>query len=187
MSSEPFYYLVHADGVDDFDINQNWSRSLVVKYVEYAYFDNQLFELLHKQEFTERLSKLLIDKFIHQNASRNLNTKKMEIPSSKSNIDAFSGYRRYLSTLTSNIGRPYSVSSINVYVTALRSKYMQAKVYKFTHSEEGLEVISDLSIIDKILNEVKYDSEHGIINRTSYLALKMFRDYFINLIKSQST
>lgn len=31
MSSEPFYYLVHADGVDDFDINQNWSRSLVVK------------------------------------------------------------------------------------------------------------------------------------------------------------
>lgn len=176
MSSEPFYSLVYANGIKNFDINQNWSRNLVVKYVEYAYFDNQLFDLFYKQDFTDKLSELLIDKFIHQESPISIVTKN-EALSSTSNTDAFACYKKYLSQLTSNIGRPYSTSFINVYATALRSKYMQAKVSKFTHTEDNLETISDLSIIDKILNEVKYESEQGVINRTSYLALKMFRDY----------
>lgn len=176
MSSEPFYSLVYAEGVKDFDINQNWNRSLVIKYVEYAYFDDHLFELFHKQEFTDRLSKLLIDKFFYQEISNKRFVKK-EFPPESSNTDAFAGYKKYLSTLISNIGRPYSASSINVYATALRSKYMHAKVSKFTHTVENLEAISDLSIIDRILDEVRYEAEHNMVNKTTYLALKMFRDY----------
>ncbi|MCD8290140.1 MAG: hypothetical protein LUC91_01400 [Prevotella sp.] len=71
MSSEPFYSLVYSDGIKDFDVNQNWSRSLVAKYVEYAYFDKQLFDLFHNEKFTNRLSELLIDKFINQQISKN--------------------------------------------------------------------------------------------------------------------
>lgn len=174
MSSEPFYFLVNAEGVNNFDINQNWSRPLVVKYIEYAYLDTQLFELLHKRSFIDRLSKELIDKFIIGQSK--LLAKPKPIIETTTNVNAFAGYKRYLSTLTSNIGKPYSASSINVYATALRSKYMQAKVSKFAGIPD-LEMVSELSVIDKILHEVKYEAEHGMINKTSYLALKMFRDY----------
>ena len=174
MNSEPFYFLVNADEVNSFDINQNWNRSLVVKYIEYAYFDTQLFELLHKRSFTDRLSKELIDKYLVNQSHALVKPKPMAQPSS--NPNAFAGYKRYLSTLTSNIGRPYSASSISVYATALRSKYMQAKVSKFTGISD-LEMVSELSVIDEIINEVKYEAEHGMVNKTSYLALKMFRDY----------
>lgn len=174
MSSEPFYFLVNAEGVNSFDLNQNWSRSLVVKYIEYAYFDTQLFELLHKRSFTDRLSKELIDKYLVKQTSTH--AKPTPTVQTTSNINAFAGYKCYLSTLTSNTGRPYSTSSISVYATALRSKYMQAKVSKFTGISD-LELVSELSVIDKIIHEVKYEAEHGMVNKTSYLALKMFRDY----------
>lgn len=72
MSGESFYSLVKAEGVKSFDLNQNWTRSSVIRYVEYAYFDNHLFELLHKQEFTDRLSKQLIDKFLCQQSPKSV-------------------------------------------------------------------------------------------------------------------
>lgn len=174
MSSEPFYFLVNAEGVTSFDLNQNWSRNLVVRYIEYAYFDNQLFELLHKQSFTDRLSKELIDKFLLKQSVKPVEQK--QVAQAAPSASAFLGYKRYLSTLTSNTGKPYSPSSISVYATALRSKYMQAKVSKFAGTND-LETVSDLSLIDKIIYEVKYEAEHGMVNKTSYLALKMFRDY----------
>ena len=174
MSSEPFYFLVNAEGVNNFDINQNWSRPLVVKYIEYAYLDTQLFELLHKRSFTDRLSKELIDKFIVKQS--NVLTQPIATDITAPNANAFVGYKQYLSTLTSNKGKPYSASSINVYATALRSKYMRTKVYKFAGISD-LEMVSELSVIDKIIYEVKYEAEHGIVNKTSFLALKMFRDY----------
>ena len=174
MNSEPFYFLVNAEGVNKFDLNQNWSRPLVVKYIEYAYFDAQLFELLHKRSFTDRLSKELIDRFIIEQTKAPAKSK--PIIETGTNINAFAGYKRYLSMLTSNIGRPYSASSISVYATALRSKYMQAKVSKFAGISD-LEKVSELSVIDEIIYEVKYEAEHGMVNKTSYLALKMFRDY----------
>lgn len=174
MSSEPFYFLVNAEGINNFDLNQNWSRSLVVKYIEYAYFDTQLFDLLHKRSFIDRLSKELIDRFIIEQTKAPATPK--PIVETAPNVNAFAGYKRYLSTLTSNIGRPYSASSISVYATALRSKYMQAKVFRFVGISD-LEMVSELSVIDKIISEVKYDAEHGMVNKTSYLALKMFRDY----------
>ena len=174
MNSEPFYFLVNAEGVNNFDLNQNWSRPLVVKYIEYAYFDTQLFELLHKRSFTDRLSKELIAKFIIKQTKAP--AKQEPIIETATNVIAFAGYKRYLSTLTSNIGKPYSASSINVYATALRSKYMQAKVSKFAGISD-LEMVSELSVIDKIIYEVKYEAEHGMVNKTSFLALKMFRDY----------
>lgn len=185
MSSEPFYFLVNAEGVNSFDLNQNWSRNQVVKYIEYSYFDTQLFELLHNRSFTDRLAKELIDKYIvNQNIAP---VKPKPMAQSSPNPNAFAGYKRYLSTLTSNIGRPYSTSSISVYATALRSKYMQAKVSRFAGISD-LEMVSDLSIIDKIIYEVKYESEHGMVNKTSYLALKMFRDYRrLNPISPQTT
>lgn len=103
-----------------------------------------------------------------------------------SGADIFAGYKRYLSTLTSNTGRRYSASSINVYVSALRSKYMQVKVSKFAGTP-NLELVSDLSIIDKIIYEVKYEADCGMVNKSSYLALKMFRNYLsLNPIDQQS-
>lgn len=174
LSGEPFYFLVNADGVQNFDLNQNWSRNLVVKYIEYAYFDTQLFELLHNRSFTDRLTKELIDKFIVKQTQAF--TRFSPTVNVAPNANEYAGYKRYLSTITSNIGRPYSPSSINVYATALRSKYMQAKVFKFAGISD-LEIVSELSVIDKIIYEVKYDAEHGTVNKTSYLALKMFRDY----------
>lgn len=174
MNSEPFYFLVNAEGVNNFDLNQNWSRPLVIKYIEYAYFDTQLFELLHKRSFTDRLSKELIDRFIIEQTKAP--AKPNPIIETATNVNAFAGYKRYLSTITSKIGRPYSASSISVYATALRSKYMQAKVSKFAGISD-LEMVSELSVLDKIIYEVKYETEHGMVNKTSYLALKMFRDY----------
>lgn len=97
-------------------------------------------------------------------------------PIVRSDVEEFTEYKRYLSSLTSSTGKPYSASSISVYATALRSKYMRAKVSKFAGTS-GLEKVSELSAIDKIISEVKYEAEQGIINKTNYLALKMYRDY----------
>lgn len=174
LSSEPFYYLSKAEGVNGFDINQGWTRNLVVKYVDHAYFDPQLFELFHNRAFTEILSKELLDKFIFNQIPNRSNHEVKE----SITPDAFmlEGYKHYLSTLTSHLGRPYTPSSINIYATALRSKYMQTKVSKFAGTT-NLNKVSDISVIDKIIQEVKYEAEHGIVNKTAYLALKMYSDY----------
>ena len=151
MSSEPFYFLVNAEGVNHFDINHNWSRSLVSRYIDYAYFDTQLFELLQSQSFTDRLSKALIDKLLIKHSESIVEPKLTAKTTSSAN--AYVGFKHYLSTLISSTGRPYSPSSISVYANALRSKYMQTKVSKFAGTS-NLEIISDLSIIDKIISEV---------------------------------
>lgn len=174
MSSEPFYFLVKAEGVNSFDLNQSWSRPLVVKYIEYAYFDTQLFELLHNRSFTDRLSKELINRFIIEQ-TKSL-AKPIPIVQTATNANAFAGYKRYLSTLTSNTGKPYSALTIILYATTLRNKYMKAKVFKYAGISD-LEMVSDLSVIDKIISEVKNETEQGMANNNSYLALKMYRDY----------
>lgn len=174
MSNESYYFLQNQEGVDRFNINQSWNRSSVVRYVRYAYFDDQLFQLLHKRSFTDRLSKEIINKFFKQVPV----TPAIEQQSapSPSNLNAFAGYRCYLATLLSNKGRPYASSTINVYATSLRNMYMEAKVSKFAGIRD-LEKVSELSVIDDIINDVKREVEDGIVNNTSYLALKLFREY----------
>lgn len=175
MGGESFYNLAKLEGIGDFDINQGWYRGLVSKYVEYTYFDERLFNLLHDKEFTERLARLLIDKFIERQQKHLYNAATKPL-SNATNKSSYQGYREYLSTLTSNTGSKYSKSSIGIYSSALRSAYIRAKASKYAATED-IYAITDLTVIDLILLEVKQDPELRTINRSIYSALRMYRDY----------
>lgn len=175
MSGEPFYYLVNIEDNESYNLNQNWTRNLVERYVKYAYFDKQLFSLFYKKGFRNRLSKELIKNFIKKQRGF-INETVQKSDTSSSNLDKFEQFKLYLSTLKSNLGKPFSLSSINVYASSLRSSYMRSKIAKFADTSD-LEKVFDISIIDKIISEVKYDTDLKIINSTPYIALKMFRDF----------
>lgn len=175
MVGEPFYNLTKLEGIGDFDINQSWYRGLVSKYVKYTYFDERLFNLLHDKEFTERLARILIDKFIERQQKHLFNVARKPLSDAPSK-SSYQGYREYLSTLTSNTGSKYSKSSIGIYSSALRSAYIRAKASKYAATED-IYTITDLSVIDLILLEVKQDPELRTINRSIYSALRMYRDY----------
>lgn len=183
LASEPFYTFVKQDGITNFDINQSWNRGSVSKYVEYTYFDDELFRLLHDKEFTEYISTLLIDKFITkqiQNHNGDVKMNHVRHISDKSSIITF---KDYLSNSTSNSGKKYTGSSIRLYTNALKSKYILSKVIKFSNAKD-LEGVVDLKIIDKILSEVKFDSKNGLTNRAFYAAIRLYRDFRYYKIKS---
>ena len=177
MEGEPFYYLIRLDGIDKFDINQNWNRNNVLQYVEYGVLNSELFKHLFDEKFSQSLKNKLVEKYLSQQKISNLTTTKNEFKGKKEDNDIFKTFKRYLYTLKSNKGKPYSESSINVFHGALKSKYITEKLLKIS-GYENLGAVDDIKIINELLSLIFYDYENGSKNIVTYRALKMYRDYY---------
>ena len=178
MEGEPYYNLVKVEGVDRFDINQSWNRSNVIKYVEYGVFDNELFSCLSDENFSSTLKSKLIEKYLSQHISPNDSYPEINLIEEKQedDKDIFIGFSNYLRTLKSNKGKPYSESSINVFQSALKSKYFIEKLSNVS-GYKNLGTVNDIKIINKVLSILFYDYENGFKNKITYQALKMYKDY----------
>lgn len=74
MGGESFYHLEKVDGVEYFNVNQNWNRSLVLEYVEHGTIDKELFTLLQDSDFRKRVKDNVIRKFIIEQEERFYNS-----------------------------------------------------------------------------------------------------------------
>lgn len=64
MSGESFYTLIYLDKSKNVDINLGWTFDLVNRTVAYAILNQELFNLLHDNDFANKLRSKLIEHYI---------------------------------------------------------------------------------------------------------------------------
>lgn len=173
MSGEDFYGLKKIDSVGNFDINLSWSRDLVLKYVEYAFIDEELKDLLKKDSFSNRLEEALIDRFINQKKDKSTDIV------IKENNGRYSSFKSFLKARRSSTGRYLSESTIKVYNAAIHSEYVNSLVSQYEPSR-NIDNIENLNIIEQIISLAEDDVEMKNSNRAYLIALKLYHEYRIN-------
>lgn len=182
LNNEPFYYLAKPKAFSQFIIKQGWNRTLVNRYIKYAYFDEELFSLLQQESFTNVLAEKLIDKYLSNYTNYSVSTISTTVTKRELNFDfkqdKFSEFKKYLSSLQKKDGKKYTESSIEVYASSLRSKYLKGILDKIAGISD-INLISDLETLDRIIEKVEYETNQKKAIRIYFLALKMFREYRI--------
>lgn len=168
LSSEPFYEIVKQSERAKFDINMSWTASSANKYIKYCLLDKELFGLLSNSSFANKAKALLIETFLNQGASSEPSTSR----SMKYETGYLSDFHRYLRATPSKTGRPYSPSSINVYLGALKNRYIQSIIAPLTQNC----TIDELSIADleRLSVQVKRDAVNDTISNSVSVAFNLY-------------
>ena len=188
LSSDSFFHLNLKNRVTD--INANWHIDSIREVCNYAFLDNDLFALAQVEESRMRLINFLIDYFGLNNLSSSdssklsrpvttINQRRIEpikrVPIKTSgNIMHCTpeSFARYLSSVKNKYGRPFSKSSISVYVGATRGDYMKDLLSRFTDTDD-LYCLTDLNTLDKILDYLEnVDSKEN--SKTPLFALRLY-------------
>lgn len=83
-------------------------------------------------------------------------------------------FKEYLENIDkiSGIGG-YTTSSINVYTTATRSKYIRSKIVKYAESGILYDLV-DLSVLMKLMDDIMKDVANNITSNSTLMAIKLY-------------
>lgn len=164
LSKEPFYELVKQNERVMFTLDQNWNSTQVRKYVKYCVIDENLFNLLKSPSFTDKVKDILIEAYLTNQKDI------MPIEKEQGSQNNISGFKNYLQNITSKSGKPFSSSTIDVYVGAMRNSYVQSLV------GTSLDDI-DISMVEWLYGKAKQDASSGKVANFVSQALRLYVDY----------
>lgn len=196
LSSDSFFHLNLKNRVTD--INANWHIDSIREVCNYAYLDNDLFALALVEESKIKLINFLIGYFGLNNlsspgsssSSRPVTTinqrriepiKRASIKTSDNNMHCTpESFSRYLSSVKNKHGRPFSKSSISVYVAATRGDYMKDVLSRLTDTDD-LYSLTDLNTLNRILDYLENVDFRGN-SKTPLFALR----FYIQFVKEKA-
>jgi len=175
LSSEKFYDIVLVNERAKLDINMAWTSTRASRYIRYGIIDNRLFSLLGKKAFANRAIDAILNKYLNYSSrAPKVSESKPKIAISKG--DSLSEFRKFLLTTTTKQGKRYAPSSINVYISSLKSDYMQSMVKPYS-SDGIIESIKDLRNLEDLYDKVKQDAANGIISKSVLMGLRLYINF----------
>ena len=200
LSSDSFFHLNLKNRITD--INANWHIDSIREVCNYAFLDDDLFALAQVEESRMKLINFLIDYFGLNNSSSS-NTSKLSRPVSAINerrIDPIKrapiktygndvrctpeSFAQYLSGVKNIHGRPFSKSSIGVYVGATKGEYMREVLSRFSETD-NLYAITDINTLKRILDYIEND-DFKSNSKTPLFALRLYIRYIEDLPTSNT-
>lgn len=94
-------------------------------------------------------------------------------------------FKNFLSSLTSNSGKGYSASSINVYGGTVSSAYVKKKISKY-RPDGDIYKITDISTLSQLYADIAHDAELKLINRVYMVVMKLYIQFFAALVKCET-
>ena len=198
LSSDSFFHLNLKKRITD--VNANWHIDSIREVCNYAFLDDGLFALAQVEESRMKLINFLIDYFGLNNMSSS-NSSKLSRPVSATNerriepikratIKTYGNsctpesFARYLSGVKNIHGRPFSKSSIDVYVGATKGKYMREVLSRFSETD-NLYAITDINTLKRILDYIEND-DFKSNSKTPLFALRLYIRYIEDLPTSNT-
>ena len=200
LSSDSFFHLNLKKRITD--INANWHIDTIREVCNYAFIDNDLFALAQVEESRMKLINFLIDYFGLNNLSssksssslRSVTTiyqRKIE-PIKRAPIKTYGNdvrctpesFAQYLSGVKNIHGRPFSKSSIGVYVGATKGEYMREVLSRFSETD-NLYAITDINTLKRILDYIEND-DFKSNSKTPLFALRLYIRYIEDLPTSNT-
>ena len=179
------------------DFDRTWSRQKVDKHVDYAMLSLQLYKLLKNRVVCRMLIDTLVKKYCrisHIDTSL-LNADALSFKHSLSESLSFDKssnmilnisketFRQYLSKTVSKHGRPYSSSSIGVYVAALTYPEISKMASQYTRSGDLTE-IKDINVLKEISYRVEQaylDKKIAVISKNAF---NLYLEHALSILKS---
>ena len=188
LNKEPFYHLDLKRTIPYMDAN--WNVSMVNEYCNYGMVTSDLLSLAKEPEKRDALRRILIDTYLstpddsiadyRSNLSAQMNSaiatvnRQDERPTQKAIILRVpDDFKTYLRTVKSAQNKPFSTSSIGVYLGAARSPYMQAKASKYISSGSIFDT-QDKSILQRIYADIQQDIQQKKASNYTLYALKLY-------------
>ena len=198
LSSESFFHLNLKNRITD--INANWHIDSIREVCNYAFLDDDLFALAQVEESRMKLINFLIDYFdLNKKSSSDssklsrpvttINQRRIEpikrapITTSGNSCNPES-FARYLSSVKNKHGKPFSKSSISVYVGATRGGYMREVLSRFSETD-NLYAITDINTLKRVLNYIEND-DFKSNSKTPLFALRLYIRYIEELPTSNT-
>lgn len=173
------------------DYDKTWSRQKVGQYVQYAFIDKRLFELIKNETTYSTIKKYLITRYCTRNSKDVKTNKSIDNISEtdfkenfitvESNLEKHISidenlqdkFRDYLRLCGTRNGKSYTNSTICVYIGALNSLYLINIVCKF-HSSGNIFNIRESKTLDKIKELVEQDCAEKIGSTLCRSALSLY-------------
>lgn len=200
LSSDSFFHLNLKNRITD--INANWHIDSIREVCNYAFLDEDLYALAQVEESRMKLINFLIGSFGLNNLSSSdssrmsrpvtaINERRIE-PIKRAPIKTYGNdvrctpesFARYLSSVKNKRGKPFSKSSISVYVGATRGDYMREVLSRFSETD-NLYAITDINTLKKVLNYIEND-DFKSNSKTPLFALRLYIRYIEELPTSNT-
>ena len=198
LSSDSFFHLNLKNRITD--INANWHIDSIREVCNYAFLDDDLFALAQVEESRMKLINFLIDYF-GLNKKSFSDSSKLSLPvttinqrriepikrapiTTSGNSCTPESFARYLSSVKNKHGKPFSKSSISVYVGATRGDYMREMLSRLSETD-NLYSITDINTLKRILDYIENDNFKSN-SKTPLFALRLYIRYIEELPTSNT-
>lgn len=178
LGKEPFIKQILIRQIRDY--NDIWNKQKIRQYIWYSQIDQTLFNLLKKKKYHAELSALLISEYTTKSV---VNTS-VSYQITKDKINHRSGFHDYMLSKRKSNGDYYQSSSVNIYLGALSSQFVNDIVSSILPSGDIFD-ISELTVLKRIERLISTANTESRISVTHKSAIRMYIQYIQEFIKSK--
>lgn len=178
LGREPFIKHILIRQIKDY--NDIWNKQKIRQYIWYSQIDSALFNLLKKKKYHAELSALLISECTNKSV---VNTS-VSYQITKDKINHRSRFQDYMLSKRKSNGDYYQSSSVNIYLGALSSQFVNDIVSSILPSGDIFD-INELTVLKRIERLISTANTEGRISVTHKSAIRMYIQYIQELKKSK--